>query len=259
MKKLIALISISIILSSSLAIARPVSEAKFIKDINILFLKEDYSGLLAYSREGMRSCRLGRNQKKEALYLMGLSYMKLEKFDKARESFDDIIKMKGSDLKDEAYIGIADSYFKESDFDKAIIAYKSVINAFPRSDRISGVYYNIGLCYKEKNNLDKANYYHKKIRTGYNESFEAKGSDYLSSNGTKYYIIQIGAFRSLKNAKKLHRTAARKGYESYIQKAKKDGETIYKVRAGKFSNKDYAYNIVRKLKRDKFSVKIIVE
>ena len=258
MKKLIALILISIIFSGLQAVARPVSEGRFIKDINVLFLKEDYSGLLAYSREGMRSCRLDRNQKKEVFYLMGLSYLQLKKFDKARESFNDILKMKGNDLREEAYIGIADSYFKESDFNKAIAAYEGVINAFPRSDRISGVYSNIGLCYKAKNNFDKANYYRRKIQTGYNESFEAKES-YLSSNGTKYYIIQIGAFKSLKNANRLHRNAAKKGYESYIQKSKSGGETIYKVRAGKFSNKDYAYNIVRKLKRDKFSVKIIVE
>ena len=46
---------------------------------------------------------------------------------------------------------------------------------------------------------------------------------------------------------------------SDIQKIKKGRTTLYRVRAGKFSTKYYARRLQRRLRRDGFSAKIIVE
>jgi len=44
-----------------------------------------------------------------------------------------------------------------------------------------------------------------------------------------------------------------------VQKIKKDGRTYYRVRGGKFSNEYYAKRLVRRLRKNRFSAKIIVE
>ena len=52
---------------------------------------------------------------------------------------------------------------------------------------------------------------------------------------------------------------ARKKHDYYIQKVRKEGKTLDRVRGGKFSNKYYAMRLSKKLRRDGFAAKIIVE
>jgi tetratricopeptide (TPR) repeat protein len=260
MKKRLVLAVVSLLLVTAPARARQVSRADFVEDINILFLKGDYSGLIKKQEGDLASLRLGRKDKKEILYLTGLSYLKLNKFAKARELFRDILDMRGADFRQDSYIGIADTYFREKNFDKAIRAYESVLTAYPRSDRLSGVYYNLGICYEKKKDSGKANAYFRKVKDSYDTSFEADKA-FLSSGGGSpdFYIIQLGAFSGIKNAKKLVKRLTRKKYDSYIQKVRKDGRVLYRVRGGKFSNKAYAKRLLRRLRKDGFPAKIIVE
>ncbi|NQU95914.1 MAG: tetratricopeptide repeat protein [Candidatus Omnitrophica bacterium] len=261
MKKLTAVTLAILLAANSLAQANNLSAVSFIKKINVLFLKEDYSGLIKNAESNLSRYKLDRNEKSEVLYLTGLSYIKLSNFSKARDSFNNILKTRGNALKQDAHIGIADSYFYGKNFTKAIKAYKDVLNKYPQSDRLSGVYYNLGLSYKAKKDFDKANYYFKQVKSRYGKSFEAEKVVYLQAakNGVRHYIVQLVALKSLKKAKKLVRRLARKKYDSYIQKIKKGRVTLYRVRAGKFSNKYYATRLQRKLRRDGFSAKIIVE
>ena len=135
------------------------------------------------------------------------------------------------------------------------------MNKCPNSDRLSGVYYNLGLSYKAKKDFNKANFYFERVKSRYGKSFEAEKVVYLQAakNGVRYYIVQLVALKSLRKAKKLVRRLARKKYDSYIQKTKKGRVTLYRVRAGKFSNKYYATRLQRRLRRSGFSAKIIVE
>ena len=261
MKKL-TVVTLAILLAvNPLVQAKNLSAASFIEKINVLFLKEDYSGLVKSANSNLSRYKLDRNEKKEILYLAGLSYIKLGNFSSARESFSNILKTRGNSFKQEAYIGIADSYFYGKNFTRAITAYKDVLNKYPNSDRLSGVYYNLGLSYKAKKDFDRANYYFKYVKNRYGKSFEAEKVVYLSTvkNGVRYYIVQLVALKSLKKAKKLVRRLARKKYDAYVQKTKKGRVTLYRVRAGKFSNKSYATRLQRRLRRDGFSAKIIVE
>ena len=150
--------------------------------------------------------------------------------------------------------------FYEENFDKAIETYKNVLDFYPKSDRLSSVYYNLGLCYKAKKDFYEANSYFQKVQKRYETSFEADKVTYLpTAFETTYYIIQFGAFSSLGNARKLGKKLSKKGYDCYIQKITKDGDILYRVRGGKFSNKYYAMRLLKKLKKDRFSAKIIIE
>ena len=260
MKKVLCFVLISLFTFNMPLGAREISKVDFIEDMNILFLKEDHAALIRNAEKNLTSYRLSMKEKKEVLYLMGLSYIKLNNFASAREMFNKILAMKGNDFRQGAYIGIADSYFYEKNFTKAISVYENVLRIYPRSDRLASVYCNLGLIFKAKKDPYKANYYFRKVKKGFSRSFEADRTAYLSTRRSpNYYIIQLGAFKSLRNAKKLVRRLRRKKYDSYIQKARKDGNTLYKVRGGKFSNKYYATRLLRRLKKSGFSAKVIVE
>ncbi|UCD55733.1 MAG: tetratricopeptide repeat protein [Candidatus Omnitrophota bacterium] len=260
MKKLVVIALISLFIFNISVGAREISKIDFIENINILFLKEDYAGLIKNAEKKSDVYRLNRKEKKEVLYLMGLSYIKIDNFREARKMFHKILAMKGDNFRQGAYIGIGDSYFYEKNFSKAISAYEQVLRIYPKSDRLSSVYYNLGAIFNAKKDFDRASYYFAKIKKQYNNSFEADRPAYLpAEKKPDYYIIQLGAFKSIGNAKKLVRRLRRKRYDSYIQKAKKDGNVLYKVRGGKFSNKYYAMRLLRRLKKSGFSAKVIVE
>ena len=260
MQKIVILILVMSLFSISPLYSRGLSKTDFIKELNILFLKENYTGLVNSVGNNFPRYRLSRKQKREVIYLTALSYLKLRNFIKARKLFNKILSMGDSNLKQDAYIGIANSYFLEKNYSKAIKAYKTVLSAYPVSDKLSGVYYNLGLIYKAKKDSDKANYYFQKVKERYGNSFEADKTVYLSKNSNvDYYIVQMGAFTSLRNAKKLVRKLSRKKFDSYIQKVKKRRKNLYRVRGGKFSNKAYAKRLKNKLRRSGFSAKIIEE
>lgn len=260
MRKIAALLALSLLLICPSVKARQASRSDFVEDVNILFLKGDYAALIRKTERVLPERRLSRNQKKEILYLAGLSYIQLGEFNRARDVFRNISEMRGDAFEEEAYIGIADSYFYEKKYDAAIDAYETVLEMYPDSERASSIYYNTALCYGAKKNTGKANAYFRKVKKQYGESLEADKIEYLqASKKTSYYIVQLGAFGNLKNAKKLLKKLKKKKYDSYIQKARKNGGVLYRVRAGKFSNKYYAKRLLRRLRRDRFAARIIVE
>jgi len=261
MKKTIVFVTLSLLIAWCPAYGGPLTKADFIEGINTLFLKGDYDTLVRNARSDSTRYRFGRKEKKEIIYLIGLSYINLSDFHSARKYLGSILKMKNDDFKEEAHIGIADSYFKEKNFDEAIKSYKNVLAMYPGSERASSVYYNLALCYKGKNDPDKANFYFQELKMRYEASFEAEKIIYMlpEEKGIPYYIIQLGAFNSLRNAKKLVRKLSRKKYDSYIQKVRKKGAVLYRVRGGKFSNGYYARRLMRNLKKDGFLAKIVME
>ncbi len=260
MKKIAAILAFSLLIICPGAEARQASRSDFVEDVNILFLRGDYAALIRKVERLLPERRLGCDQKKEILYLTGLSHIQLGEFDKARDLFRNMSEMRGDAFEEEAHIGIADSYFYEKEYDDAIDAYETFMGMYPDSERASSVYYNTALCYGAKKNTKKANAYFQKVKNQYGGSFEADKIEYFqASKKTSYYIVQLGAFGNLRNAKKLQKRLRKKKYDSYIQRVRQNDGVLYRVRAGKFSNKYYAKRLLRKLRRDRFAVRIIVE
>ena len=65
------------------------------------------------------------------------------------------------------------------------------------------------------------------------------------------YVVQAGAFKSLKEAEALKRKLEAKGYKAYIKKyAKSKNPKLYKVRTGEFSAREEATALALKLKNE---------
>jgi len=260
MRRIAVILAVSLFVICPETNARQVSRSDFVEDVNILFLKGDYAALVKKTERFVPEHRFGGNQKKEIMYLAGLSCVQLGEFSKARNLFGKILKMCGNAFREEAYIGIADSYFYGKEYDNAIDAYKNVLEIYPDSERASSIYYNTALCYGAKKNTAKADIYFQKVKNQYGESLEAGKIESLrESKKTSYYIVQLGAFGDLKNAKKLLKKLKRKKYDSYIQKVRKKGGPCKRGRAGKFSIKTSEMGFLRGLSRERFAARIIVE
>lgn len=247
-------------LDFTLSEADALSKSDFIKEINGLYLNGNYRQIIKEAKRIPRFRNLTSDEKKEILYLIGLSYMNMKLYNKAREVFYKILRLKGAQFREESYIAIGHSYFYEGRFGSAIDAYEDILDMYSKSDALSTIYYNLSLCYREDGDYEKAKSYIRKLRHRYSNSFEGikTGTIYFPEK-TRYYIVQLGAFRSLKNARRLARRLSRKGYDSYIQKVYMDNKPIYKVRGGKFSNSAYAYRLARRLRKNGFVAKIISE
>jgi len=74
-----------------------------------------------------------------------------------------------------------------------------------------------------------------------------------------YYIVQAGAFKKYRNAKKLKRSLNRKKIDAVILKIKRGRTVLYRVRVGKFRELKNAKRLVRNLKKKGFTADIINE
>ena len=87
---------------------------------------------------------------------------------------------------------------------------------------------------------------------------EVSYSDYTNVKPS-FYIVQVGAFKTYKNAKKIAYSLKRKRFDSVLLKVRKGKEIFYKVRAGKFRQLSNAQNLVRQLNRKGYTAEIINE
>ena len=93
-------------------------------------------------------------QRDEVYILLGKSYFQKESYEKALHSFEEILKMEGSGLKDDALYWSGESNFKMGRYDSAISYYQKLIDGYPLSSYIPYAYYSRGWsCYK-KNELE---------------------------------------------------------------------------------------------------------
>ncbi len=70
------------------------------------------------------------------------------------------------------------------------------------------------------------------------------------SSKEQRYMLQIGAFKRLKDANRLKLRFEKKGYSVFIVKEKGKKSVFYKVRIGTFYSKKIAYKVKRKLERE---------
>lgn len=192
----------------------------------------------------------------DSQYLMGRALLKLGRFSEARDYFSNVVNYsKGDKLLDKAYIGLADSYYLENDYEKAIEHYEKVLRYFPDSDDMPIVYYKLGDCYAKTGDRSKSNECNDKLLSSYPDSLEAKlvvvtDSEYVT------YSVQVGSFKEWKNAERLNDELKRQGFDVNIFTTAVDDSRFYRVRVGQYSNRSDAEDMARTLLNKGYDVKI---
>ena len=217
------------------------------------FLKGDYEEVVIlnnnYSKGGSRI-----NDDLE--HITGLALLKLGRSDEARNCFTRVVNhSERDDLLDESYIGLADSYYLEEDYGKAIEYYENVLRYFPDSDYKPVVYYKLGECYGKTGNKSESVACHNKVVRLFPDSIEAKMLKGESSSFITY-SVQVGSFRKWNNAKKLHDELKSQGFDVNIHTTVTGQSRFYRVRVGRYDKLAEAEDMARNLRNKGYPVKI---
>lgn len=172
MIKPIFVFSLSFCISALCLDAHAASGTTALTDAEKMFLEGKYDNVVREA-EGIVSSRTSQSEK--AYYLMGLSQLKLGRFEDARKTFEAVkSKFPGSRRVFDADMGIGDSYFLEGNMERAISVYNDILYKYPDDKNIAVIYYRLGASHKNMGLNDKADEYFAKLKRIAPLSFESK-------------------------------------------------------------------------------------
>lgn len=232
-----------------------VSEASgtVLTKVEKAFIKGDYEGAVTIANDYLTR-RVKSDDKLQCL--MGRALLKLNRFEEARDHFSKVINESESDkFLDEAYIGLANSYYLENDYINAKEYYERVIRYFPDSDNLAIVYCRLGECYSKLGDGSASKGYYDKLVKLYPDSLEAKLL-VREDLGFVIYSVQVGSFSRWGNAKKLCDELKNKGFDSNIFTVIFENERFYRVRVGQYGSLGEAEDMARTLQNKGYDVKI---
>jgi len=189
------------------------------------------------------------------LYVLGLIYLKIGNYPQARDYFKKLQNnFSHSELYQQSLIKFADSYFMEEDFQKAKKSYEQIIEKYPLCNYNSMLYLRLAQIANKEGNWAEKKKYINLIKEKHPQCNEARFIDTLDTD-CNFFTVQIGAFSNKKNAYALMREVSR-DIQAYIVEDKDDEFILYKVRVGKFKDRQAAVRLSIKLLKKGYPARI---
>ncbi len=239
--------------------------------VKMYFLNGDYKSCIQEGEKILASAGKRDAKKDELYYIMGLSYLKEGLPLSASENFKIILnESRSSKFKEEAKIGLGDSYFMKGDYTLAALQYQELINKNPKTKLKAAVYYRLSQLGRKTANTDQEKEFLAKLKKEFPLSAEARMDKELfplntqsemekkpvPADSTVFYAVQVGAFSNRTNAEHLDRELRNKGYTTFVFESLYQNNKIYKVRVGSFKNRSEAEELKKKLKIEGYPAKI---
>jgi len=191
----------------------------------------------------------------EALYYLGLSYIKIGDYPKARTSLRRLTRRFSDSLFYEpGIVKLADTYFLEKDYSKAKELYFEIEQRSSSGNFLPAVLLRLAQIASRQGKWDQKTKYIKRIKSKYSRSSEMKFVKVLEDLGD-FFTIQVGAFSVRKNALLLVEELNDE-HSPYIVKEKKGNYLLYKVRVGRFKSRYDAEKVSSKLLNDGYPARI---
>lgn len=265
------------------------AHAVYVETIRVYFINGDYKTCIA---EGEKIIAQARSKKglDELYYMLGLSYLKTGNHLRASDIFEIIrSEYKDSRFREEASLGLGDSYFLRGDYRKAQQVYRDLLKVAPKTKLKAGVYARLSQLGSRTNDRQQENEYREKLRTEFPKSPEALTAQRLFpltqpqaspamtpetkekparpalavSRQTDYdvvlpgqYSVQVGAFSSRLNAARLKNSLQAQGHSAFVIEGFADSKRIYKVRVGMFSALAQAQRAEKELRLQGYPTKL---
>lgn len=241
----------------------PLSYALNLDKVKINFLGANYPAAIKEGEKLLAQGNTGSENMDELYYLLGLSYLESGNYLRASDIFEIILKeFKFSLFKDEARIGLGDSYFKKGDLDRARAQYLLVSDLGKGGKFQAAVYYRLSQLEFKKGNTSEGKDYADKLKSGFSSSLEARINQELcpvinTNSGVEvYYTVQVGSFSRSANADSLVRKLVNKGYPAYSELNSSGSKPLYRVRIGKFARRLDAVTLEKKLSQEGYPTKV---
>ena len=176
--------------------------------VDKLFLEGRYEKAM---EEAGKLIDAGAGRKDELYYLKGLSELKTNRFNRARQSFEYILsRYPGSKTAFDAAVGVGDTYFLEGNSESAVKAYNEVLKKFPRDSNIVIARQRIENCRAKP-------------------CFNITPGMIPKGESRDIAAVQMGCFKNKKNAERLCRKLAAEGRKSYVEMPE-GGDRLYRVK-----------------------------
>jgi len=221
-------------------------------NVRIYYLKGDYKSAISEGEKMLANNRL-YSQSDELYYLLGLSYSKDGNYLRASDIFEIILnEFKGSSLKDDAVLGLGDTYFLRGDYKKAKQYYAGLLD---NAKLKPAVYYRLSQCGFKEGDTQEGKDYAGKLKNEFPQNPETRFNKELYPV-SDFYSVQVGSFSSPANAGNLRDKLISKGYDAYIQETEADGKKAYRVKVGRLKSRPEAIQLEAKLSSEGYPTKI---
>lgn len=270
MKKILILVCIIFIQSKSSIFAlkeinlKNIIEVKNIKnkyDLSMYyFSSKDYIKALKLLKEIYNRINENSIYKDNALYWIGITYLKMQKTDMALETFKKYVRVsKNKKYFNYAVLNLGDIYFTLGKFRAAEKKYLTALLMLNIEEFKSYIYYQLGICYMNQSKYEMAYESFNIITKNYSNSIEnnnalkkinfvknrininepvavnkdsKKKRTIKVSKKKKKFIIQLGVFKNKNGAKTLKSRMKKYNIPTYII----ENKGYYKVRIGFFED-----------------------
>lgn len=194
----------------------------------------------------------------ELNYILGLSYLKEARLEQARECFKVILAGPSHKFKEQAELGLADTYLMGGRFQEAENIYKKLADE-PTNMKAAILYRLSQLEFKRGNN-QRGNDYLFKLKKDFPLSPELRltrglaliNNPVSTAADTGEYSVQLGFFTSISNATNLKDKLLARGYPAYLENT----GSGYRVKVGHLKTSNEALILENKLSREGFQTKI---
>ena len=263
----LVLSTLYIVLSFMMLITTAYAAQENIADAEKSFLEGNYESTVL---QAQRLIDARSSRRDEIYYLKGLSELKLNRFNDARESFNYIAsKYPNSRKIFDARLGIGDSYMLAGDLNSAAGIYQGMLDDFRSNDNLPMVHSRLASCRKGLGSSDKAvavqaraaapvkvNAAPKTVAPASNISpRDSEDIDLVMATG-RMISVQVGSFKNRRNAEKLAQKLAASGYESRIEIPVELHDKLYRVKVGRVSSMSEAEALRSRLKAAGYTTKI---
>jgi tetratricopeptide (TPR) repeat protein len=223
--------------------------------LKIDFLKGDYKAAITEG-EKILAANKQSSDLEELYYILGLSYLKDGNLLRASDIFEIILKeFKDGKLKDEAALGLADTYFLRGDYEKASQYYKELVKPETAGKLKAQAYSRLSQAAFKQGSTQEGKEYLDKLNREYPLNLEAKLNKEVSLP-SDFYTVQVGSFGNPVNANNFSGRLIKEGYDAYVQETEAEGKKSYRVRVGKLSSRSEAVKLENKLSSEGYPTKI---
>lgn len=252
---LVLLCSCALVLSYCSAYATPNFD-----QVKAFFLESDYKQAIIEGEKLM--AQYSHNSAADELYyILGLSYLKDGNYLRASDIFEIILnEFKDSRFRQEAKLGLGDTYFLRNDFSKAEHVYQELLGANPPNSLKPAIYYRLSQTAFKAGNIQQGKDYMDKLNLDFPLNLESKLDKDIcflpnTSDGS-YYTVQVGSFSSATNAKNLVQRLSQNDYPAYIEEVALQGKNSYRVRVGKMRSRQEVESLEKSLSQEGYPTKI---
>ena len=204
----------------------------------------------------------------ELNYILGLSYLKEEKLESARDCFKRSLNGSSGKFKQLAQMGMADTYLLGGQFQEAEGIYNKLINDEANSSQKAAILYRLSQLEFKRGNNQRGNDYLSKLKRDFPLSPELRLNRELvlidkpqtpihetiktTIKDTGEYSVQVGFFSNSVNANNLRDKLVAAGFPAYIQ----NSGSAYRVKVGRLRTLKEAQDLESSLSKSGYQTKI---